>query len=156
MPYERHIGVLCYIVISVGCCVVSTRFFLHLQWLHTHISICSRTERTAVLIFWELWQKPLDIFVESVGKHLPAQRHFLGKSRKPSGKLRIFGGLARRYRKSKFNVIRIFRHFSGNNTVRHQIIECDRKLVMFQHNCKSVFCVYTFFKWGQKLKKSVT
>ena len=51
MPYERHIGVLCYIVISAGCCVVSTRFFQHLQWLHTHISICSRTERTAVLIF---------------------------------------------------------------------------------------------------------
>ena len=51
MPYERHIGVLCYIVISAGCCVVSTRFFLHLQWLHTHISIGSRTERTAVLIF---------------------------------------------------------------------------------------------------------
>ena len=51
MPYERHIGVLCYIVISAGCCVVSTRFFQHHQWLHTHISICSRTERTAVLIF---------------------------------------------------------------------------------------------------------
>lgn len=50
-PYERHIGVLCYIVISAGCCVVSTHFFQHLQWLHTHISICSRTERTAVLIF---------------------------------------------------------------------------------------------------------
>ena len=51
MPYERHIGALCYIVISAGCCVVSTHFFQHLQWLHTHISIGSRTERTAVLIF---------------------------------------------------------------------------------------------------------
>lgn len=145
MPYERHIGVLCYIVISAGCCVVSTRFFLHLQWLHTHISIGSRTERTAVLIF-ESCDKSLSTYSSNLSANTFLHRGTFSANPVSQAVNSAYSVLARRYRKSKFNVIRIFRHFSGNNTVRHQIIECDRKLVMFQHNCKSVFCVYTFLK----------